>query len=161
MTLEERIEALEKKVKELSKSVPEEPENKRWRAEKGEKYWLVSHYGLITYNVEDDYRVDSGCYNRGNYFKTKEEAELYEKKRAVTQKVKDIAIRLGEPTEEDWRDSGIAKYYLGHDCLADKVARLATSYIFRVQGTIYCLDDNFLNTCLAEIGEEDLKLIFT
>ena len=67
-----------------------QPENKRWRAEKGEKYWVVGDDGCITYNVEDDDVIDANYYNSGNYFKTKEEAKLYDKKMLITQRVKEI-----------------------------------------------------------------------
>ena len=48
---------------------------KRWRAEKGEKYFLVSASGLIEFRIETDDPYDNLKYNLGNYFKTKEEAE--------------------------------------------------------------------------------------
>ena len=136
------------------------PEKKRWRAEKNERYWFVCHDGRIDSNEEDNDRIDAGCYNRGNYFKTKREAELHDIKQQITQQVKDIAIRLGEPTEEDWKDSDIAK----HRIALDPNKKMCVSHnncIVKNQGTIYCLDINFLKFCLEEIGEEDLKLIFT
>lgn len=48
---------------------------KRWRAERGEKYFLVSASGLIEFRIETDGPYDNLKYNLGNYFKTKEEAE--------------------------------------------------------------------------------------
>lgn len=48
---------------------------KRWRAEKGEKYFLVSASGLIEFRIETDGPYDKLKYNLGNYFKNKEEAE--------------------------------------------------------------------------------------
>ena len=152
MTIEERIEALEKKIG-IYKL-----ENKRWRAEKGEKYWFVCHDGVIDFNEEDDDRIDEGCYNRGNYFKTEEEAELYDKKQLITQRVKDIALRLGVPTEEDWKRQEDVKYSILFNPVKDSLAQSADIYI-KAQ-SIYCLDKNFLKVCLEEIGEENLKLIF-
>ena len=134
------------------------PENKRLRAEINEKYWFVCHDGLIDYNVEENDIIDEGCYNRGNYFKTKEEAELYDKKRVITQKVKDIAIRLGEPTEEDWKDLDVSKHYIAVD-LNKKMCVSHNAWNVKAQGAIYCLDETFLKVCLEEIGEEDLKLV--
>ena len=48
---------------------------KRWRAEKGEKYFLVSASGLIEFRIETDGPYDKLKYNLGNYFQTKEEAQ--------------------------------------------------------------------------------------
>ena len=68
----EIIEHLEEIVNKINKKygVP-----KRWRAEGGERYFLVSMNGLIEFKIE----VDDDCcklrYDLGNYFKTKEEAQ--------------------------------------------------------------------------------------
>lgn len=68
----EIIEHLEEIVNKINKKygVP-----KRWRAEGGERYFLVSMNGLIEFKIE----VDDACcklrYDLGNYFKTKEEAQ--------------------------------------------------------------------------------------
>lgn len=48
---------------------------KRWRAEEGEKYFLVSASGLIEFRIETDGPYDKLKYDLGNYFKTKEEAQ--------------------------------------------------------------------------------------
>lgn len=48
---------------------------KRWRAGKGEKYFLVSASGLIEFRIETDSPYDKLKYNLGNYFKTEEEAQ--------------------------------------------------------------------------------------
>ena len=153
MTLEERIEALEKKIG-IYKL-----ENKRWRAEKGEKYWFALHDGLIDFNEEENDIIDEGCYNRGNYFKTEEEAVLYDQKRVLIQQVKDIAIRLGEPTEDDWKDSDVEKFFLVFGVNPEYID-VNSTYVYKNIGSIYCLDKNFLKVCLEEIGEENLKLIF-
>lgn len=48
---------------------------KRWRAEKGEKYFLVTTSGLIEFRIEVNNAYDELKYNLGNYFKTKEQAK--------------------------------------------------------------------------------------
>ena len=159
MTLEERIEALEKKIG-IYKSVPEEPIKKRWRAAPSGKYFYASGTGSIFVDKDDYTEADDDRHDRGIYFRTEEEVELYDKKRLITQKVKDIAMRLEEPTEDDWKNDGeISKYYLGYDYSLNIVDRLVTDSTFRCQGIIYCLDYDFVDICLKEIGVEDLKLI--
>ena len=136
------------------------PENKRWRAENGNTYWTLHNEGSLEFIKERNDTIDDKTHKLGNYFKTKEEAELYRKKLVITQKVKDIAIRLGEPTEDDWKDPDVEKFYFAFDCqFGDFALHLTRQY--KTFGNIYCLDTDFLEVCLEEIGEEDLKLIFT
>ena len=157
MTLEERIEALEKKIG-IYKSVPEESIKKRWRAEPGGKYFFASETGRIFVDKDDYTEIDNARYDRGMYFKAEEELELYDKKWLITQKVEDIALRLGEPTEDDWKDSDVDKFCLVFDVLKNRIVGNSI-YGYKTIGNIYCLDINFLEVCLEEIGEEDLKLI--
>ena len=154
---EARIEALEKKVG-IYKSVPEEPIKKRWRAEPGGKYFFASETGRIFVDKDDYTEIDNARYDRGMYFKAEEELELYDKKWLITQKIRDIALRLGEPTKEDWKDVDIDKYYLTFN-LDNNLCCFDVKYLQKAQGTIYCLDINFKDVCLDEIGVEDLKLV--
>ena len=147
-------------MKEHYPELLKKPENKRWRAECSEKYWFVHHDGRIDFINEYYDIIDENRYERGNYFKTKEEAELCLKKQFITQQVKDIALRLGVPTEEDWKDLDVSKHYIAVD-LNKKRCVSHNAWNVKAQGAIYCLDINFLKVCLEEIGEEDLKLIFT
>ena len=48
---------------------------KRWRAEIGEIYWRISAKGNTSVTEEYNTETDDYCYNYGNYFRTKEEAE--------------------------------------------------------------------------------------
>lgn len=50
---------------------------KRWRAEKGGLYWFVWVYDYVFINYDFDiYRIsDTKRYEKGNYFRTKEEAQ--------------------------------------------------------------------------------------
>lgn len=59
-------------IKELQNGVEKYNEKygipKRWRAEKGKKYFLVSGSGLIEFRIETDGPYDKLKYNLGNYF---------------------------------------------------------------------------------------------
>jgi hypothetical protein F3_00887 len=50
---------------------------KRWRAEKGKIYYYIDSVLDISISTEYHYALDNVCYERGNYFRTKEEAEEY------------------------------------------------------------------------------------
>lgn len=57
--------------------IPEE--YKRWRAKYGEEYWCICGNSHIYCSTEDEHSTDSYRFNTGNYFKTEEEAEAYQK----------------------------------------------------------------------------------
>jgi putative uncharacterized protein FNV0866 len=48
----------------------------RWRANKNEKYFLVSALGTICDSIELNSDTDNKRYEAGNYFKTEKEAKL-------------------------------------------------------------------------------------
>ena len=50
---------------------------KRWRAEYGKIYYYVDSVLDISISIENHYALSNVCYERGNYFRTKEEAEEY------------------------------------------------------------------------------------
>lgn len=66
------VESLEKFLQEFNEKygMP-----KRWRAEKGEEYYIIESDGEII-EIDEDFLVfDDNLFNLGNYFKTKEEAQ--------------------------------------------------------------------------------------
>ena len=96
----------EKKVAELMATL-EEPEYKRWRAEKDELYYCICAAGFVT--RIGDYR-SSSCdydYDTGNYFKTEKEAKLHEKKLIAYQAIKDDAKGF----EPDWSNKDQEKWF--------------------------------------------------
>lgn len=70
---DEEKEIIEDKIKKINEKYGVE---KRWRAEKGDKYYFISG---SSFYIEDDYdmrdNIDDERYEIGNYFKTKELAE--------------------------------------------------------------------------------------
>lgn len=73
-TLEKNPEILKDWFEEI-----EDPECKRWRAEKSETYWLVNGYGEVDYDGEYGLSTNDNLYAIGNYFKTVKEADDYRK----------------------------------------------------------------------------------
>ena len=56
--------------------IEEIKEEGRWRAEKGEKYWLVDKCSVEFTRWDDHEAHDIHCYDTGNYFKSRETAQL-------------------------------------------------------------------------------------
>lgn len=69
----------EEKIKQIKEFVDYVNEEygipKRWRAEKGEKYYFLNTECEIRNIWEDKTKEDGTRYNLGNYFKTEEEAQ--------------------------------------------------------------------------------------
>ena len=161
MNIDEKIKEIEEKQAEILKEIEElkkEKENKfkRWRAKSGFRYFYLCDDGIIMYatdfyNMSDDYR-----YATGNYFETEAEALRYKQNLITYQQLKDIALRLNKWQEIDWKNCYQNKYYIYYDWT---VSGLASSDDCTAQSlnAVYCLDENFLNVALSEIGEEKLK----
>lgn len=68
---------------------------KRWKPEKGKRYFLVDTYASVIENTWGDDGFDRSAYDAGNCFRTKAEAK------SVAKKFKDLLLGLhGEPTAE-------------------------------------------------------------
>ncbi len=75
---------------------------KRWRAEKGQMYWSVGEDGSIESYCDWYFEGDSeGCYELGNYFKTREQAE------AAAEAVKALFEYIQTPLEHTIYESVI------------------------------------------------------
>lgn len=166
MNIDEKIKELEEKQEEILKEIEElkkekEKENtfKRWRAEKNrEKYFLmdINKAGRIDSYIDEYSIYEDFFYSIGNYFKTQEEANRYKQNLITYQKLKDIADRLNKGQEIDWKNIAQKKYGIHYDY--DKnTFKETVSFVVKNLNTVYCLDDNFLNVALSEIGEEKLK----
>ena len=161
MNIDEKIKELEEKQAEILKEIEElkkEKENtfKRWRAKSGFRYFYLGDNGVIFYatdfyNMSDDYR-----YATGNYFETEAEALRYKQNLLTYQQLKDIALRLNKGRNFDWNDLSQRKYYIYFDFKANELKQWDAD-LYKILNVIYCLDKNFLNVALSEIGEEKLK----
>jgi hypothetical protein len=51
------------------------PKQERWRAEKGEQFYVVDDVGCVNRWVVGAFGIDEQYYNSGNYFQTEEQAK--------------------------------------------------------------------------------------
>lgn len=142
----------------------EECESERWKPKEGEKYWYLTNSNQVSqidytstrsYKYEDDYQRWSVY----NCFQTRQQAEAEAEKILVRRILEDIARRLNKSKEIDWNNFAQDKYFLGIDYnkyLAMSVGLSCCNNI-RTQGTVYCLNRNFKDVAIQEIGEERLK----
>ena len=131
MNILDKIEKLERETKIISVEIDllrkqigkvnfEENKYKRWRANQGEYYWYVDYIGDIFNNYETYTELDNFRYSTGNYFRTEKEAEEYKENLITKQKLKDLALRLNEVIEINWKDPNRLKIFIALNIAQDK-----------------------------------------
>lgn len=129
----------------------EECEYKRWKPEPNEEYYFVSEDGKIVQARNCGWEPAANRIDFYNCFKSEKQAELEAEKILVRRQLEDIAKRLNKGQEIDWNDENQYKWYFVYDTTFG----FATYSVYEItaQGVVYCLDKNFLNTAIKEIGE--------
>ena len=160
-SLEEKIKEIEKQLEELKEQLKEESTKEdinyeRKRLEKYEHYWYLDEFGEVGKTYEYYSKDDDFVYSIGNYFETEEQAENYKEKLLIEQELRDIAMELNKGEEIDWNNQDQEKYCLEYDFLSNSIGYI--KYIMlKIQGAIYCLNENFKDVAIERIGEERLK----
>lgn len=147
--LKKEIKNLENKINEL-----ENKGNNNYKRLRYNNYWFVDNIGINCYADKND-RVDNFCYSIGNYFETEEQAKNYKEKLLIEQELKDIAMELNKGEKIDWENDNQYKYYLYYNFSNNEISYRAYMVI-KLQGIIYCLDENFKDVVIERIGEERL-----
>ena len=133
-----------------------ECEYERWKPNTDDPFYFVESAGDVFkayFDESSDY--DAGRYNTYNCFQTREQAEIESEKILVRRILEDIARRLNKGRKLDYKNTQ-SKYYIFWSSELDEI-RQKDLYWIKIQGVVYCLDENFLNVAIREIGEERLK----
>ncbi len=157
MNKQKILEEINKTEEHLSnlKKMLEECEYKRWKPKEGEKYYALNRYEEATTDEWFDTCYNNDMFNLYNVFRTREQAEAEAEKILVRRQLEDIAKRLNKGKKIDWDDENQFKRYISyHNSWGIKTYSVCGS---KTQGTVYCLDENFLLVAIQEIGEERLK----
>ena len=157
MNKEEILNEIEKTKEHLAnmEKMLEECECARWTPIDSEMYYFVDSCGKI---VADMFcsadSIDSQRYKNYNCFQTREQAETEAEKILVRRMLEDIARRLNKGIKIDWYDNEQSKY-----CIELYCNDIITNFYYghKTQGAVYCLDENFKDIAIQEIGEERLK----
>lgn len=156
MNKEEILDEINKTKEHLAnmEKMLEKRENERWKPEKGEMFYYLTSYNVAipeTWNA--DY-ANAAHYNIYNCFKTREQAEQEAEKILVRRQLEDIARRLNRGRKIDWNNYEQSKH-----CIELYRDEIITNFYaaHKSQGTTYCLDEDFKDIAIQEIGEERLK----
>lgn len=126
--------------------------DERWKPKDNEKFWYIDSSGSVNYSLfmsETESR-----FKNYNCFQTREQAEQEAENILIRRQLEDIARRLNKGKEIDWYDSEQSKY-----CIELYCNNIITNFYLahKTQGTVYCLDKNFKDVAIQEIGKERLK----
>lgn len=109
-----KAELTEEQLKQLG---IEAEDGKRWRGERGQKYYYVDEELQVDWNTVECCGIITDTekirYDTHNYFKTHIEAQEYAEVLEIKRQLMKFADEHNEPI--DWNDSGAPKYYLGYD----------------------------------------------
>ena len=132
-------------------------EYERWKPKDFSTYFYVDSCMKIEESeFYNDTYIHSERYNTYSTFKTKEEAETEAEKILVRRMLENIARRLNKGNKIDWNNDKQFKYYICIDSRDNEIIwDREVQYIS--QGVVYCLDINFYNVAIQEIGEQRLK----
>lgn len=133
------------------------PKNKVWEPKIGESYYYIHYYTYehIKRNNWNDNSYDKKCYEAGNCFKTREEAEFALEKQKVITELKRFALENNE-CELDWKDYGQKKYSIEYDCAND--CFINYKYNFNVKRSdIYFSSEDIAKQAIEAVGEDRLK----
>lgn len=152
----EEIQKTEEHLTNMKKMLAE-CEYERWKPKRGEPYFFIESNGDVVNCLFDSTKTyEIRRCDFYNCFKTMEEAEAEAEKILVRRMLEDIARRLNKGKKIDWNNTGQDKHYIYLLINNDELAYASTIW-FKNQGTVYCLDERFLDIAIREIGEGRLK----
>lgn len=133
-----------------------ECEHERWKPKENEGYYYINHSGELGLTANNYTSFDESVVNAYNCFQTREQAEQEAEKILVRRMLEDIARRLNNGEKIDWNDEEQVKYSIYLDMIDNEI-NWDKQFRYISQGTVYCLDMNFFDVAIQEIGEERLK----
>lgn len=159
--LKEIINELKDRLKKAQDKLENLDKNQRWKPNNDDRYYYVDTENCVLNTFFDDCICsDENRYNVYNCFKTEEEAEKEADKILIRRKLEDLAERLNGDEKIDWDNSYQLKYHILYNtegkCLTYKI----TSRL-KNEGSVYCLDKNFIDEAIKEIGEKELVSYIT
>ena len=129
----------------------EKCEYERWKPNSCDPYYYIDAFGNVLSQIESGHYSDNAFWENYNCFQTREQAEQEAEKILVRRQLEDIARRLNKGQEIDWSDENQYKWCITYNTIFGFTTYSVSENT--TQGVVYCLDKNFLNTAIKEIGE--------
>lgn len=129
--------------------------SERWKPNSCDAYYYIDAFGNVLSQIESGHYSDNAFWKSYNCFQTREKAEAEAEKVLVRRMLEDIARRLNKEQKIDWNDEEQPKYSIRLDTIDNEII-WDDETRFISQGMVYCLDMNFYNVAIQEIGAERL-----
>lgn len=147
-----RIKFLESKAKNkpYEVKVPEDIEN----------YYYVDELGDINLVGDTFHETDyEGVYQRGLVFKTKEEAEQFDKERILINKLKDWAKKYNEGWTPDWKNIDEEKRSIAYDNNREEI-EIFKNYNYREFSKLPYFKSEEIAREFIEVFGDEIKEVF-
>ena len=155
--LQTLIQDLQNQLEEAQEKLENLDKYGRFKPKEGETYYYVDSNSCISLTTFNSSCVnDYNKYKSYNCFETQEEAQKEANKILIRRKLEDIARRLNGNEKINWNNCSQIKYHIMYN-FERACFDYVINYKYIDEGTIYCLNKNFLNEAIKEIGEQELK----
>jgi hypothetical protein len=153
----EQYSLTEEQAKKIEEVLNQKPKYKRWRAEEYNSYWYYDIGACL--GTENFFSADDNYFATGNYFKTREESEVYGKKLILRQRYIDRVAELNEGWNWDIEANPDKHFCIAYDYQNKQFYR-AWSNASQLQPKEFLFKSEEIFTQLLEdFTEEELKLI--
>ena len=133
------------------KKMLKECKSERWKPNSCDPYYYIDAFGNVLSQIKSGHYSDNAFWENYNCFQTREQAEQEAEKILVRRQLEDIARRLNKGREVDWSNEEQYKWYFAYSTTFG--FEIYSVSVNTIQGVVYCLDKNFLNTAIKEIGK--------
>ena len=124
------------------------------RPEIGENYFCITDSCIIEGIEWVNHSVDHQKYDTGNCFKTESDVRKYPINPGI-QKYRQIIHRDygGEPTDEDWKDGNVSKYFISYNVSGDYFDNQNRTLTLKSPGKVYSLKNPDINKVVDEMRD--------
>lgn len=126
--------------------------------EYGERYYFIYHDGDVYSTTWINSEMDNGAYNQNNVFKTRKEAELESKRRALVAKIQRFRDESNSGKQFNWEDMSQVKYFICYELCTDDLFVSKSHFINNLVVFGYFLDEYDAETAKNLFGSEIKKL---
>ena len=160
--LQQEVKRLEEQIKDLKVKLEEKAEEERWLPyvpyevevpEDIDEYYYVSITGIINKLCMYDEFDQIEIYKRGLAFKTREEAEQFDKERILINKLKHWGKEHNEGWKPDWGDSNKYNHTVTYD-YCEKLYVKSYCFVNFLSKLPYFKSHEIAEQFIEEFGEE-------
>jgi hypothetical protein len=150
--LKQQLNQLQEKINNLEK----QDKKRKWQPQKGEEYYFINDIGNIERRKYDRILMkDIWLTSQGNYFRTQKEAATYLFNLRTKAELRALAEGLNGDRVINWNDTRQDKHSIIYNGKTGTIDNNVFSFL-RAPSLIYCLDENFGDKAIEQIGEQRL-----